>query len=37
LAVKVDVAAVVGVPEINPLVAFIDSPEGRLPALIDQV
>jgi hypothetical protein len=28
---------VVGVPEITPVVEFRESPEGRLPLLIDQV
>ena len=32
MIVKFDVAAVVGVPEINPLAAFSDSPAGKLPA-----
>ena len=36
-AVKLDVPAVVGVPEITPVAALSDSPAGSEPADIDQV
>ena len=35
--VKLDVPAVVGVPEITPVAALSDSPAGSEPADIDQV
>jgi hypothetical protein len=37
LAVKLLVPVAVGVPVIVPVLAFSDSPVGRLPALIDQL
>ena len=37
LAVKLDVPAAVGLPEICPVLAFSGSPLGRLPALMLQV
>jgi len=36
-AVKLNVPALVGVPEITPVVVFSFSPPGRLPEAIDQV
>jgi hypothetical protein len=37
LTTKLDVPAVVGVPEINPVLEFKFNPAGRVPLVIDQV